>query len=1390
MRKQLILLLCCFLAITKNPASGQVPVASQWHWTGNNTADPTFNHEEPSGVGGIDWVYCVLPTKNHEYIGCGYTSDHNGLANPVIFKLNNFGQTIWIKHIKTATGPDLNSYDGTEFGYLIQVVETPNGYTAAGAAYLPGGDRAVLLLEVDEAGNYIHSPSLFLDKSNSFQQAYGRTLAIDHDQSSNHTIYVGGNSVVDKGFPNGVLQQAFIYKIDYNTWSLTQSQDYGAYYNIGAVDYQANNLFFKVRTRQTSSTTHELFACGYKSGSTDDNVGHSFDVEHMEINPTTSAISQLSVISSGMTARDKDMWLLKLTPSLSISFDQTFSKPDLNYPSSIHYTETGPYTARNISGSIPSPLGAESNAAEFLKDDVNKDERAYDFTFTNDGNVAMVGLVNQIAPIGYLAGNGPTSVQGVSVTGYSTIQGGFVDPVRKYYYDEYMDGDGYLLKINSETGGLIYSKNVGHYSSKDFYLQVFQNGQGNFVISGSSSDYNTDYGQPDEYDALLTETEDNNVPGHIWRRGYHAEGVEESMCTFSLAQTADGGFVLGGDDDEDHDNFSVTKFAPYCSPKASFAIDTRTTGGTYTLSANTTWPDGTVHDGDNIASKIIVPKGVTLTIRNCTIHFASSDHMYDYFDLADDSKAIGRMMGIVVETGGHLVLDNAMLKGMDDCQSAVDADRYMWDGIVIQGNPKNARNLASQGNAEYRDATIQDARYGTLVDDGARHLGSTINPVNTISTTFELGNYTSRYDARGSYGGGIVNAENTLWQDCRFGVNYQQYNLTDNTTNTYKDCRFISTSAGMGDPCFYTSPTGGRLPGSELFSGWDVQHINISGGQFYTDPSFTPSLWGTGVVAVDASINPRTSNFQNLKLGVAGIGSGTVSRPLSVQGNVFDNAGQGVNVLNSMNGLIVSGNKFYVPGSDIVPDPSGVILQTSSGYSVSGNTFDKASSYTTYPNFPGSSRGIQVSWGQSWSDNSNIIRNNSFNYMRSAAMPLQRNSNQTGDRGLQWKCNDFLSDNSRCIDRRSGLSTTPVYVGGTMRANQGFYDPLASTNEPAENRFYTSCNNGGTVTSRERLCGDILVTQQVNYYYDPAGPEFDPTTPCVTTGLYNNIICTGLPKTTDEYCGRAYGQTDPGDGDPNDPYGLTVPGNGGGNQNPENPEEAAKRALSANEWARHYGAQGANDKAAALLEREGRNAEAIPFYNAAGMWSDANRVWNKLPQGTEEEQQFAAIMRMAIDLYSAGRNWKDLDEGGRSTIAVIAANNTQPGYMAAAIADLLGIRTFVWPAGIEGDAAAVANRGSDNSTGPNQEKGINALAKAGTSLQVYPNPTSGHLMVETKEDGILYLSDVQGRQLGAYPITAGKAAIQLSGMAAGIYTGKLIGAKSGNISIVRVVYQP
>ena len=462
-----------------------------------------------------------------------------------------------------------------------------------------------------------------------------------------------------------------------------------------------------------------------------------------------------------------------------------------------------------------------------------------------------------------------------------------------------------------------------------------------------------------------------------------------------------------------------------------------------------------------------------------------------------------------------------------------------------------------------------------------------------------------------------------------------------------------------------------------------------------------------------------------------------------------------MNIANAMNNLNITSNTFYVPGADITGHPGGILLQNCTGYNIAKNTFDKGAIYTDYP---GSSRGIQVSFGNSWTDYNNIIHNNTFNHLRHPAIALQKNSDVTFSKGLQWKCNDFLDGNSRSLERLSGVAGGS-YIAATMKGQQGIPD------KPAANRFYTTCNIGNTPSSRERLFADFLVTEPVDYLIDPGGPEFDPTLSCISS-YYNNIYTT-IPIIYTKYCDpNSVIFDDPGttDGGPTMKPGRFDDSLDHVTEGPLHDYLIAERDILISTWARYYGRQGAYDSAAALLIHYGRYAEALPFCIELRNWALANATWESLPKTTEDQQDYAMLTRKTIDLYSSGYSWNDIDGEARESLLSIATKNSYPGFMAASIADRMGIRPFIWPYAEESEAEG---KGTAGSTGNNVGN-----TATNSFFRFSPNPTTGAIRIDTRENGIFYITNIEGRSIATFTLKDGNNSINMPQVAAGIYLGR------------------
>lgn len=130
-----------------------------------------------------------------------------------------------------------------------------------------------------------------------------------------------------------------------------------------------------------------------------------------------------------------------------------------------------------------------------------------------------------------------------------------------------------------------------------------------------------------------------------------------------------------------------------------------------------------------VMDKVIVPANTTLEITNnnpsqtnTIIEFGSSWELSDYDELSKNQTA-GKEPRIVVESGGHLILNNCFLRGLLGCSG-----NSMWDGIEVQNG----------GHLEMNNANISNARFGILASKGVYNTSGTLTPTNSTGGSIEV----------------------------------------------------------------------------------------------------------------------------------------------------------------------------------------------------------------------------------------------------------------------------------------------------------------------------------------------------------------------------------------------------------------------------------------------------------------------------------------------------------------------------------------------------------------------------------------------------------------------------------------------------------------------------
>ncbi len=110
-------------------------------------------------------------------------------------------------------------------------------------------------------------------------------------------------------------------------------------------------------------------------------------------------------------------------------------------------------------------------------------------------------------------------------------------------------------------------------------------------------------------------------------------------------------------------------------------------------------------------------------------------------------------------------------------------------------------------------------------------------------------------------------------------------------------------------------------------------------------------------------------------------------------------------------------------------------------------------------------------------------------------------------------------------------------------------------------------------------------------------------------------------------------------------------------------------------------------------------------------------------------------------------------------------------------------RYDIWLIGIDSNGCEIP--------GCNIITSVPAVQPGLAEFNFYPNPTHGQFTINVSKKGILVITNLLGREVGSYPVAAGKTGLRLpSGLNAGIYTGRFLTDGSKEQFIVKINYQP
>lgn len=504
--------------------------------------------------------------------------------------------------------------------------------------------------------------------------------------------------------------------------------------------------------------------------------------------------------------------------------------------------------------------------------------------------------------------------------------------------------------------------------------------------------------------------------------------LRNQECLYKITETPDGGLVISGNTSHNFDDYYLTKLHSDCQSKVQYFPLTLNSDGEYILSADETW-----NTNRNIYGTIVIPNGRTLTINgNATIRFA-------------DTQQLHRPTRIVVQPGGKLRVDNAVLAAVEGCPGS------LWDGIMIQGDALASQYpMASQGRAELSNCTIAQSRVANLV-----------------ANEFVMGQITGEDPDQLS--GGVVYASNVSYRNNVYDVAFTPYE-----NHTVSNPNDIRSNLSRFTGCHFLSDGDPNYPGA-----WAVDHVllNFVRGVYFSGCDWGMDLatapvdnyvqQGVGIHSINSTFVvkgrcdipnwpapgppcPSTTNsrFSNLLYGIVA-STFDPSRTFEVDGATFNRNNFGIYMLGVNDAAITRCTM------DVAQTPLpvfgdinyGVYAEECTGYTIQENHFKGIPSGSSYK------FGLIINYS---GGAPNLVYNNTFDDLMVGTLVQGKNRNPETEEGLEIRCNDYGQSALNAFD----IALTGVYP--TIARQQGRnaqvlpIDPIDPT-KPAGNIFSDNC---------------------------------------------------------------------------------------------------------------------------------------------------------------------------------------------------------------------------------------------------------------------------------------------------------------------------------------------
>ena len=186
---------------------------------------------------------------------------------------------------------------------------------------------------------------------------------------------------------------------------------------------------------------------------------------------------------------------------------------------------------------------------------------------------------------------------------------------------------------------------------------------------------------------------------------------------------------------------------------------------------------------------------------------------------------------------------------------------------------------------------------------------------------------------------------------------------------------------------------------------------------------------------------------------------------------------------------------------------------------------------------------------------------------------------------------------------------------------------------------------------------------------------------------------------------------------------------------------------------------------------------------------------DNLPLSSDDDKLFAWETQLAINLFSAGHTWFDLDSTSRDSLAGIVQYSRLPGYMAGGISSLIGTTPITWPLPVLDSAGYVSSLSYYGSQGLGSKSNSNLTSNSIASntncqFSVNPNPTNGNLTIQAPSSGTFIICTLFGQQIQKNYVNSGQTFLQLPpSISPGMYICKFISINGESVKEMKLLYQ-